>query len=1264
MHGLAVTTVEGIGSTTTKIHSVQERIAKAHGSQCGYCTPGFVMSMYTLLRNQPKPTMDDLKTAFQGNLCRCTGYRPIMEGFKTFVEHPDCEKITNGLGNTNFNGCPMGKQCCKNRNNEEKEDKTYALFQVSDCKPYDHTQEPIFPPELKISNGFDDQSLEFRGPRVTWFRPISLESLLELKQRFPESKIIVGNTEVRVEVKFKNQLYPIHISPSCIPEMTEIQLTDKGVKVGASVTLQNLESFLRIQTESQPETKLRIFEAILDMLKLFGGKQIRNMASVGGNIMTGSPTSDLNHIFMAAKVELEIRSQAGGSRTIQLDENFFTAYRENVLNGSEVLISLVIPYTEENQFFCAFKQSRRREDDRTIVNLALNTHISPITNTVQDIRICLGGMAATTTYAKTTSEFLNGKTWNEEILDLALDLLLTDLPLTPSAPGGMMLYRQSLSLSLFFKAFLKILSQLKQDNSNFHAIYETDLSAIKDFDTTVIKSSQYYRETSKISQYDTIGTPVVHFTAFQQATGEAVYCDDLPHFSNQLYMGIVWSTKAHAKIKSIDPKPALEMEGVQAFYCAKDIPKERNIFGFIVHDEEVFVSETCESPGQILGVVIADDKLLAQRAAKMVKVDYENLHPVIVSIEDAIKYESYLPDSYREMGRGNVDAAFKISKYVVEGEVRSGAQEHFYLEPAAVNVLPKNENNEIEVYCTTQDPTSVARALSTVLEIPQNRIVVKVKRVGGAFGGKETRPTALALPAAFAAQKLKRPVRCSLDRDEDILYKGTRNPFLMKYKVAFDESGFMSAIELNVYVNAGRSTDLSVMVLERALLQFFSAYNTENVKFTGICCKTNLQTCIAYRGFGSPQLTLATECAVREVADALNKDVTEIMQKNFFKEDDLTCYGSETDSCTLQKCFDECLSKSSYFDRKKEIDEYNRKNRWKKRGITVVPLLYGIGYTDAFMNCGAALVNVYTDGSVLLTHGGMEAGQGIHTKMIQIASRVLEVPISNVFISETSTDKVPNTMPTAASVTSDYNGLAVLDACEKIKNRLEPFKEKNPNGTWNDWVTAAFFDRVSLSATGYYKVPDVGYNLKENSGRAFNYFTNGVCCTEVIVDCLTGDHQILRADIVMDIGKSLNPAIDVGQIEGAFVQGVGFHTLEEMVYSPTGEVYTTGPGMYKIPGLNDIPREFNVTILKGVGNPRAVYSSKAVGEPPLCLSVSVFFAIKEAIKAARKDVGALTKFILNSPATAERIRNACKDQFTSKIKDPALNGTLPWNVVP
>ncbi|XP_037944035.1 xanthine dehydrogenase-like [Teleopsis dalmanni] len=617
---------------------------------------------------------------------------------------------------------------------------------------------------------------------------------------------------------------------------------------------------------------------------------------------------------------------------------------------------------------------------------------------------------------------------------------------------------------------------------------------------------------------------------------------------------------------------------------------------------------------------------------------------------------------YTVKQKGDVDQAFKNCAHIYEGTCRVGAQEHFYLETHAAIAVTR-DTDEIEIFSSTQHPSGIQKLISQVLSVPAHRVVCRVKRLGGGFGGKESRCVSVAVPVALACYRLRRPVRCMLDRDEDMMITGTRHPFLFKYKIGFTNEGLITACYIECYANAGWSMDVSFGVLERAMDHFENCYRIPNIKVVGWLCKTNTPSNTAFRGFGAPQGMFAGEHMIRDVARILGKDYVDIMKLNFYETGDITHYNQKLDTLQINRCFDECLEQSNFYEKRKKIQEFNKSNRWRKRGISIVPTKYGIGFDILYMNQAGCLINIYADGSVLLAHGGVEIGQGLHTKMIQCAAKALGIPADFIHISEFATDKVPNATPTAASVSSDLNGMAIIDACDKLNTRLKTIKEALPTATWKEWINKAYFDRISLSATGFYRTPGMGYDSVHNpNARKYNYFTNGVGVTVVEIDCLTGDHQVLSTDIVMDLGSSINPAIDIGQIEGAYMQGYGLFTLEELIYSPQGILLSRGPSTYKIAGFGNIPAEFNVSLLTGAPNPRAVYSSKAVGEPPLFIGAAAYFAIKNAISHARTERGLSTDFTLNAPATAAKIRMACEDNFTKLIDEPLPGTYTPWNV--
>uniref|UniRef100_A0AAX7VU14 Xanthine dehydrogenase/oxidase n=1 Tax=Astatotilapia calliptera TaxID=8154 RepID=A0AAX7VU14_ASTCA len=1230
LHLVAVTTVEGIGSVARKLHPVQERIAKAHGSQCGFCTPGIVMSMYALLRNNPTPMMADMEEAFQGNLCRCTGYRPILEGYKTFTEGGCCggRGQKNGCCMSNVNGAQNGAS-----------EKNFHSFPPVICCAIDMYNELIshivFVPLLPLystqtlSKDRKPHSLCFHGERMTWLQPDSLDEFLNLKWKHPDARVVVGNTEVGVEVKFKNMVYPVILAPTFIPELSAVTHAEDGIVFGAACTLSHMAVVLRQAVESLPPHKTEVFLAVLEQLRWFAGVQIRNVAAVGGNIMTASPISDLNPVFMAAGCKLTLVDK-DGSREIQMDDGFFTGYRRTALQPQQILLSIHIPYSKKVEFVSAYKQSPRREDDISIVTAAMSVTFTPGTDVVENLRLSFGGMAPTTVLAKKTANRLIGRPWGEELLEEACNSMAEEMSLDPSVPGGMVTYRRTLTLSLFYKFYLTVLQKLRLQ--------------------AVAKGQ---------NQDDVVGRPIMHLSAMKQATGEAVYCDDVPLYENELYLSLITSSKAHARILSIDTSGAERCPGVVCFLFADDIPGS-NTAGSLKFDETVLADGEVTCVGHIIGAVVAKTQLQAQRAAKAVRIEYEERQPVI-TIQEAIATQSFY-QPIRTIQKGDLELGFKHADHILEGEMHIGGQEHFYLETNVTLAVPRGEDGEMELFVSTQAPTHTQSLVAMALGVPANRVVVRVKRMGGGFGGKESRTTLLSTVVAVAANKLKRPVRCMLDRDEDMLITGGRHPFYGKYKVGFLNSGRVVALDVTYYGNAGNSMDLSQAIVERALFHMENSYRVPNIRGRGFLCRTNLPSNTAFRGFGGPQGMMVAENWMTDVAQSLGKSPEEVRRLNLYMKGDSTPFNQVLDQITLDRCWDECMSRSGYQQRRIAIDLYNRQNRWTKRGIAVVPTKFGISFTALFLNQAGALVHIYTDGSVLLTHGGTEMGQGLHTKMVQVASRVLGIPSSKIHISETSTNTVPNTSATAASASSDLNGAALKNACEILLKRLEPFKAKNPNGTWEDWVKAAYFDRVSLSANGFYKTPDIGYDFETNSGRAFSYFSYGVACSEVEIDCLTGSHKNLSTTIVMDVGNSLNPAIDIGQVEGAFMQGLGLFTLEELHYSPQGVLLTRGPGSYKIPAFGDIPTQLTVSLLRDAPNDKAIFASKAVGEPPLFLASSVFYAIKDAISAARAESGITGPFRLDSPASAERIRNACSDRFT-KLCPLAEAGTfIPWSV--
>eukprot|EP00656_Telonema_subtile_P047301 TRINITY_DN5423_c0_g2_i1.p1 TRINITY_DN5423_c0_g2~~TRINITY_DN5423_c0_g2_i1.p1 ORF type:complete len:645 (+),score=177.75 TRINITY_DN5423_c0_g2_i1:576-2510(+) len=631
----------------------------------------------------------------------------------------------------------------------------------------------------------------------------------------------------------------------------------------------------------------------------------------------------------------------------------------------------------------------------------------------------------------------------------------------------------------------------------------------------------------------------------------------------------------------------------------------------------------------------------------------------LLSIEDAIAAQSFLePVEGKVIQCGEpIDDALSGCEHVVEGEMKLAGQEHFYLETQASLVIPHEGCREFEVISSTQNPTKTQMVVAHALGLPASRVKCSVRRLGGGFGGKETRNIYVSSALAVAALTTKRAVRLQLSRDDDMGSSGMRHPYFGKYRVGFSSDGLISVVDHEIYSNGGHTQDLTWPSLERAMFHTDNAYKIPHFRVHARACKTNLPSNTAFRGFGGPQGMMMMETVIEHVARHCGLPTHVVQARNMYQQDMETHYGMKIlDGAKLSRCVDQVMTELDYEAARAAADSFNSTHRHRKRGLAMTPVKFGMSFTASFMNQASALVHVYQDGTVLVNHGGTEMGQGLHTKMCQVAATAFGLPLTQVYVENTSTDKCANTSPTAASVSADMNGAAVKNACDTLLERLAPIREKMPpDASFSQISNAAFFQRVDMTAHGHYYTEGVGFDFETRVGKPFHYFSYGAAVSEVEVDTLTGDFHVLRSSVVHDCGKSLNPALDIGQVEGAFVQGMGYLTTEEPVWFTAGpnagKMLTRGPGAYKIPSFNDIPLDFRVKLLEGSEQRSVVHSSKGVGEPPLFLGASVFFAIRDAIQAARSDAGVEGFFRLDAPASAERIRMACVDQLTARFVD-------------
>ncbi|MEO3431816.1 xanthine dehydrogenase molybdopterin binding subunit [Inquilinus sp. CAU 1745] len=752
--------------------------------------------------------------------------------------------------------------------------------------------------------------------------------------------------------------------------------------------------------------------------------------------------------------------------------------------------------------------------------------------------------------------------------------------------------------------------------------------------------------------------PLPHDSAIKHVTGEAIYTDDITESAGTLMAFIVTSEKARARIVGIEVEEARRMPGVHAVLTYEDVPGEVDI-GPVFPGDPVLAVDKVEYVGQAVAVVAAETLEEARAAAGKVRILYEEL-PAILTAEEALEAGSFVSPSLT-MRIGDSAAALARAPRRRQGTLTIGGQDHFYLEGQIAYALP-GEDGDILCHSSTQHPSEVQHLIARVLGRPDHAVTVEVRRMGGGFGGKETQPALIACLASLLAACTGRPVKLRLDRDDDMVITGKRHDFFIRYDVGFDDEGRLCGIEMDLAARCGMSPDLSNAVVDRAMFHADNCYFLGDARITGHRCRTNTVSNTAFRGFGGPQGMVAIEHVLDEVARILGLDPLDVRRRNLYGTADrnLTHYHQRVEDNIAPDLIDRLEKSSDYQARRRAIDAFNAGSPVFKRGMALTPVKFGISFTVTHLNQAGALIHLYQDGSIQLNHGGTEMGQGVYIKVAQIVADAFSVPLESVRITATTTGKVPNTSPTAASSGTDLNGFAALDAARTIRNRLidflagqfgcDPASVIFAGGkvTFDDrempfaaLAKLAYMHRVQLSATGFYKTPKIWWDRAKARGRPFLYYAYGAAVTEVAIDTLTGEYRLLRTDILHDCGRSVNPAIDRGQVEGGYVQGVGWLTTEELWWDEEGRLRTHAPSTYKIPTARDVPKDFRVELLTDAPNREdTVHKSKAVGEPPLMLAISAYLAIKDAVAAAADH-----KMVphLDTPATPERVLAAVEE---------------------
>jgi xanthine dehydrogenase large subunit len=778
-----------------------------------------------------------------------------------------------------------------------------------------------------------------------------------------------------------------------------------------------------------------------------------------------------------------------------------------------------------------------------------------------------------------------------------------------------------------------------------------------------------------------VGKSIPHDSAAGHVTGTAVYIDDMRPLADELFVDFIGSPVASGRLEAIDVKPALAMDGVVAILTHRDLPTHKRLFGPIFHDEPFLVEEEMAYIGQPIAIVAATSRSAAHAAVKAIVLKYETLAPIL-SIDDAIRKSSYLGPR-RKIERGDVDTAIASAPHHVRGVLETNGQEQFYFESQACIAIP-GEAGEMRVISSTQNPTETQSVVAEALGVGFHQVVCECKRMGGGFGGKETQSALPAIMAALVAAKTNRSARVIYGKDQDMICTGKRHAYQTTYQAAFDDDGRILAVDVELHSNGGAYADLSTSVMERSMLHMDNAYYLPNARIVGQVCKMNYPPNTAFRGFGGPQGVAIIETILQAIAQHLGKDAWDIRRLNAYRDGDsgrnITPYGQLVRDHVIVETLDQLRKTSDYDARVNAIDAFNASSRLKLKGIAMSPIKFGISFTSKFLNQGNALVNVYTDGTIQVSTGGTEMGQGLNTKIRQIVADQFGIDPGKVALMTTSTEKNNNTSPTAASAGTDLNGQAAVVACEQIRLAMSQFAatklasmekglapspehicfrdgfvfdNRNPVqriefGTFCDQARR---ERVDLGARGFYATPGVDFNRETGQGTPFFYYTTGAAVAEVTIDRFTGEMTVDRVDLLMDVGKMINPGIDIGQIIGGFVQGMGWCTNEELVYDASGRLLSTSPTTYKIPNITDIPTHFHVATIDNPKHEINVSRSKAVGEPPLMLGLCVWLAAKDAIWRLSKT----SPVLMSLPATAQENLACMSHQLGSPLAQSAAS---------
>ncbi|XP_068235894.1 uncharacterized protein [Palaemon carinicauda] len=1220
--GWNIQTIESLGSRYKGYNPLQTALHGFSGTQCGYCSPGMIMTMYGQMQKGPL-TSEQVEKSLDGNLCRCTGYRPILDAFKSLAEDAD-ENLKSRLVDIEdaYKGT-CNDACARN---------------CGDCK---HLTKELDNEEQTFKAPAPKENLSITSAGVAWHRPRKLRSVYEVLNQLKDQKarIVVGNTGQGI---YKNDgPYSHYICTHGILELYYVGLGEPLI-LSANVSLARAIEVFQEAAESMES--YRHMEEVAKHWKLVANVSVRNTASWAGNLMLKNQhrefPSDIFLTLAACGTEVTVGDAQDGSVSSHTLEDFL-----EVDMHQKLILYLVIPPSEKKLWFRSFKITPRAVNAHAYVNacFSMTIDVEDGFRIIDKPRILYGGINPNFVHAQQTENFLiNRRLMDKQTLANALGLLANEVHPDQNPRDSNPEFRRSLALSLFYKAIVGFLGE---------AVSPRIASAGPNIERPLSSGEQSF-EMDEVTW--PVGEPIPKLESASQISGEAVFLDDIPAMPNELHAAFVLSAVAKARLANVDPSEALKLEGVMGFVSADDIVGQnsfvKNIsYFFPTAPDPVFVADNIKYAGQPIGVVVARDRDTAVRGTRLVRVQYDNIKKPILTIQEAIENGKKVIGPNISTGKmepyefGNYEEAKDAAPNSVQGDMSFGYQYHLCMESHAARVIPIDGG--YDVYSTTQWPTETQNVVSQVLDVPANRINVTVRRLGGAYGAKVSRQNIVAAAAAIAARKLERPVRMVVDLNTQMTYSGLREPYQASYEVSFDDEGKITALKMELISDVGHLANEASVFMALAILQ--NTYHIPNMMVTPFIVTTDTPANTWCRTPGHVECIGAIETVMDHIAHALGKDPLEVREVNMappnvprFLAPPLEKNVVVDDILPLLK------EKANYEERKTNVEEFNQANLFKKRGLSIIPMWYEFNYPPMF-RFGVQVTVYELDGTVALSIGGIEMGQGINTKVAQVAAYTLGVPLEYVVVKHSDSMIGANSSATGGSFGSDLCCHGIRVACNSLRDRMEVVRElmkedDEEEPSWEKLVKKCYAENVDLS--------ERFWTNSEHNPESYDIW--GACCLEVEIDALTGVYVIHRADIIEDSGRSLNPYVDVGQVEGAFIMGLGFYTSELIkIHQPTGQRISNGTWEYKPPTALDIPVDMRVTLLPNPKTPKGVLSSKATGEPPLCLAYAVVAALRQAIASYRAEFGVTDWFAMNAPVTVQKVHTLCQVNPSQMVLD-------------